>query len=55
MIACVSPSDKFFEESTSTLNYATKASSICNAPTVNEDPKIKKIRELNEKVRNLQK
>ena len=25
MVACISPSDKFYEESVSTLNYATRA------------------------------
>lgn len=46
MIACIAPSDRFFEENISTLNYATRASYIANAPTKNIDPKIKEIQEL---------
>jgi hypothetical protein len=39
MIAALSPSDNNFEESLSTLRYATRAKSIKNKPVVNEDPK----------------
>ena len=46
MIAWIAPSDRFFEENVSTLNYATRASYIANAPTKNIDPKIKEIQEL---------
>lgn len=46
MIACISPSDRFFEESVSTLNYATRAANISNIPVKNIDPKIKIINEL---------
>ena len=38
MIACVTPSDYFYEENVSTLNYATWASYIANAPKKNIDP-----------------
>ena len=55
MIACLSPSDRYVEENISTLNYATKASFIANAPTQNIDPKIRLILELKEKVAKLQK
>ena len=55
MIACLSPSDKFIEENLSTLNYATKASFISNAPTKNEDPKMKVVSELKDKVARLEK
>lgn len=54
MIACLSPSDRFAEENVSTLNYATKAQNISNEPVRNEDPKVKMIRELKDKVNNLQ-
>ncbi len=53
MIACLSPSDAYLEENISTLNYATKASFISNEPVKNEDPKIKMINELKNKVLNL--
>jgi hypothetical protein len=46
MIACISPSDKFLEESISTLNYATRAANISNQPVKNIDPKIRIINEL---------
>jgi hypothetical protein len=46
MIACISPSDKFLEESVSTLNYAMRAANISNQPIKNIDPKIKIINEL---------
>lgn len=40
MVACLSPSDRYFEENLSTLNYASKASQISNLPTKNIDPKL---------------
>lgn len=40
MIACLSPSDRFFEENLSTLQYAARASQISNIPTKNVDPKL---------------
>lgn len=46
MIACISPSDRFFDESISTLNYATRAANISNQPVKNIDPKIRIINEL---------
>jgi len=54
MIACLSPSDFYIEENISTLNYATKASFISNAPTKNEDPKMRQVNELKEKVARLE-
>ena len=50
MVACIAPLDRFFEESVSTLNYATRAANITNLPMKNVDPKIKIINEL--KVKN---
>ena len=44
MLACIAPSDDFFEENISTLTYATKAAYIANSPIKNEDPKLKLIR-----------
>lgn len=54
MIACLSPSDAFLEENVSTLNYATKASFISNIPTKNEDPKMRMVNELKDKVARLE-
>lgn len=54
MVACLTPSDAFFEENLSTLEYASRASSIVNNMTVKEDPKTKLIRELKQRVRNLE-
>jgi kinesin family protein 4/21/27 len=55
MIACLSPSNNFIEENISTLNYATKASFISNIPTKNEDPKMKLVNDLRDKVARLEK
>ena len=55
MIACLSPSDAYIEENVSTLNYATKASFIQNIPAKNEDPKMKQVTDLREKVARLEK
>ena len=41
MIACLHPSDKYFTENYSTLQYAAKAGSIKNRPVKNDDPKTK--------------
>ena len=46
MIACISPSDFFFEDNLSTLAYATKAACISNDPVKNLDPKTKLIKNL---------
>lgn len=46
MISSLSPSDRFFEENVSTLNYSTKAAYIANKPVRNQDPKVRLIYEL---------
>eukprot|EP00929_Paragymnodinium_shiwhaense_P026928 TRINITY_DN15916_c0_g1_i1.p1 TRINITY_DN15916_c0_g1~~TRINITY_DN15916_c0_g1_i1.p1 ORF type:complete len:936 (-),score=226.83 TRINITY_DN15916_c0_g1_i1:274-3081(-) len=46
MLACLSPSDKHYEENLSTLQYASQAANISNAPTVNLDPKDRLIQQL---------
>lgn len=46
MIACLSPSDSYFEENLSTLAYATRANSISNDPIKNLDPKTKLVKDL---------
>jgi kinesin family protein 3/17 len=39
MIATISPLMSNFEETLSTLKYASKAKYITNAPIINQDPK----------------
>jgi hypothetical protein len=39
MIAAISPADYNYEETLSTLRYASRAKSIKNEPRINEDPK----------------
>jgi hypothetical protein len=53
MIACISPSSKFFNENVSTLTYASKASCISNKPIKNLDPKNKVIQGLKKEVQSL--
>ncbi|CAK0884506.1 unnamed protein product [Prorocentrum cordatum] len=50
MVACLSPSDKHYEENLSTLSYASQAASIKNTPTVNIDPKDRLIQQLEAKL-----
>lgn len=38
MIACVSPAESNFDESLSTIKYASRARNIKNKPVVNRDP-----------------
>ena len=45
MIACLAPIDAFTDENISTLNYAARAAKINNKPSINMDPKLKKILE----------
>ena len=39
MIACVTPSDAYIEETVSTLNYAARVMNIKNKPVVQRDAK----------------
>jgi len=39
MIAAISPADFSYDETLSTLRYASRAKAIKNKPRVNEDPK----------------
>ena len=39
MIAAISPADYNYEETLSTLRYASRAKMIKNKPKINEDPK----------------
>lgn len=50
MIACLAPSDAYWEDNLSTLEYASKTKQISNQVAVNEDPKNRLIRLLRERV-----
>lgn len=45
MVANVGPADYNFDETLSTLRYASRAKKIQNNPKINEDPKDTMIRE----------
>lgn len=53
MIANISPADYNFEETLSTLRYASRAKFIKNKPTVNEDPKDAMLRQYAEEIKRL--
>ncbi|XP_067371836.1 uncharacterized protein kif16bb [Channa argus] len=55
MIATVSPADVNYEETLSTLRYASRAKNIVNSPMVNENGRVKVIRELQAEVTRLRK
>jgi hypothetical protein len=55
MIACISPSDAYFDENISTLSYANKTSYISNEPVKNVDPKTKIINDLKTEISDLKK
>lgn len=52
-MTAISPADINYEETLSTLRYASRAKNIMNTPTVNEDGSVKVIRELQEEVTRL--
>jgi hypothetical protein len=51
MIACCSPASAYLEETTSTLNYASRARNIKNKPSVHLDPREKLILQLRQEIR----
>ena len=53
MIAVASPADYNYDESLSTLRYASRAKFIQNRPTVNEDPKDALLRQYVEEINRL--
>ncbi|XP_008057674.1 stAR-related lipid transfer protein 9 [Carlito syrichta] len=53
MVATVSPAHTSYNETMSTLRYASSAKNIINKPRVNEDANIKLIRELREEIERL--
>lgn len=50
MIACVSPAEYNYEETLSTLRYASRAKNINNKPRINEDPKDTMLREYQDEI-----
>lgn len=50
MVACTSPADYNYDETLSTLRYASRAKNISNKPTINEDPKDAMLREYQEEI-----
>jgi len=53
MIAAVSPADYNYEETLSTLRYASRAKAIQNKPRINEDPKDALLREYENEIKQL--
>ena len=53
MIAAISPADDNFQETLSTLMYATRAKSIKNKPRVNEDPKDALLKQYEDEIQRL--
>lgn len=53
MIAAISPSDFNYDETLSTLRYASRAKSIQNKPRVNEDPKDALLKQYEEEIKKL--
>jgi len=53
MIAAVSPADYNFDETLSTLRYASRAKNIKNKPIINEDPKDTLLRQYEEEIQQL--
>ena len=53
MIACCSPADYNYEETLSTLRYASRAKHIQNKPHVNEDPKDALLRQYEVEIKQL--
>lgn len=46
MISCISPSDKYFDETLNTLNYATRTMNIKNKPVIQMDEKEQELMNL---------
>lgn len=53
MIACVSPAAYNYDETLSTLRYASRAKNIHNKPKINEDPKDAILREYQQEIMKL--
>ena len=55
MIAALSPANYNYEETLSTLRYASRAKSIKNKPIVNEDPKDALLKQYEDEIQKLKK
>lgn len=55
MIAAASPADYNYDETLSTLRYASRAKNIKNKPIINEDPKDALLRQYEEEITQLKK
>jgi len=55
MVANVGPADYNYDETVSTLRYATRAKSIKNHAVINEDPKDALLRQLQKQIDDLKK
>ena len=53
MVACISPSAYNYDETLSTLRYASRAKHIQNKPRINEDPKDALLKEYENEIKNL--
>jgi kinesin family protein 3/17 len=53
MITAISPADYNYDESLSSLRYASRAKSIKNKPIVNEDPKDALLKSYEEEIKKL--
>uniref|UniRef100_A0A0G4I6F3 Kinesin-like protein n=1 Tax=Chromera velia CCMP2878 TaxID=1169474 RepID=A0A0G4I6F3_9ALVE len=53
IVAALSPADRNYDETLTTLRYANRAKNIKNKPTINEDPKDAMLRELQDEVKRL--
>jgi len=53
MIAAISPADYNFEETFTTLRYASRAKNIKNKPRVNEDPKDALLKQYEDEIKKL--
>ena len=53
MIAAISPADYNFEETLTTLRYASRAKNIKNKPRVNQDPKDALLKQYEEEIQKL--
>ena len=55
MIAALSPADYNFDETLSTLRYASRAKKIINKATINEDPKDALLKQYEDEITQLRK
>ena len=53
MIAAISPADYNYEETLTTLRYASRAKHIKNKPRINQDPKDALLKQYEDEIRKL--